>query len=130
MIVEIKLGGKYRTLRFNNYQKEALGKLYGNDPIESGRLLGEKWATSAIRAAADLVYTGLIGDYEAKLKDRDFSREDVAEWVGEASDEDLAKVINTWSETDAVRTIIQSKNGAETKKKQPGKTSRTSQSEK
>jgi hypothetical protein len=130
MIVEIKLGGKYRTLRFNNYQKEALGKLYDNDPIESSRLLGEKWATSALRAAGDLIYTGLIGDYEAKLKDRDFTREDVAEWVGDASDEDLAKVINTWSETDTVRTIIQSKNGSDTKKKQAGKTLKTSQSEK
>lgn len=130
MIVEIKLGGKYRTLRFNNYQKEALGKLYGSDPIESGQILSERWGQSALRVAADLIYTGLIGDYEAKLKDRDFSREDVAEWVGEASDQDIARVVNAWSETDAVRAIIKAKNGSEDtgKKKSPGRKLKTSPS--
>lgn len=120
MIVEIQLGGKYRTLRFNNYQREALGRLYGKDPIECSQILAEKWANSAIRAAADLIYTGLIGDYEAKLKDWDFTREDVAEWVGEAADQDIANVVNAWSETDAVRSIIKPKNGSEdTGKKKP-----------
>lgn len=130
MIVEIKLGGKYRTLRFNNYQKEELGRLYGSDPVESSQILSQKWAKSAMRAASDLIYTGLVGDYEAKLKDRDFTREDVAEWVGDAEDQEIAKVVNAWAETDAVRSIIKAKNGQESdaKKKSPGKKLKTSPS--
>lgn len=127
-IVEIMIGGKLRTLRFNNYQKEALGKLYGKDPLECVQILTERWGNSSLRVAADLIYTGLIGDYEVKLKDRDFTREDVAEWVGEALDEDVAAVINAWSETDAVRTLITNINGSDTgKKKLPGKKLKTSQ---
>lgn len=130
MIVEIKLGGKHRTLRFNNYQKEELGRLYGSDPVESSQILAQKWAKSAMRAACDLIYTGLVGDYEVKLKDRDFTREDVAEWVGDAEDQEIAKVVNAWAETDAVRSIIKAKNGEEgdAKKKSPGRKLKTSPS--
>ncbi len=94
--IEILLGGKLRSLRFNNYQKEALGKLYGKDPLQCQKIIAEKWGDSILRMGVDLIYTGLIGDYEAKLKDRDFTREEVAEWVGDASDEDVATVIKEW----------------------------------
>ena len=120
MIIEIQLGGKLRSLRFNNWQKEALGKLYGSDPLEAGQKMIEKWGDSLMSLAADLVYTGLIGDYRIKLRDIDFSREDVMEWVGDAKDSDLAQVINTWSETEAVRSIIKATNGSDTgEKKRP-----------
>lgn len=120
MIVEILLGGKYRSIRFNNCQKEALGKLYGADPLEAGQKMMERWGDSTMSLAADLVYTGLIGDYRVKLRDIDFSREEVMEWVGDAKNEDLAQVINTWSETEVVRSIIKAANGVETtEKKRP-----------
>jgi|GEM_PF-2186593 len=130
MIVEIQIGGKYRTIRFNNWQKEALGKLYGADPLEAGQKMVERWGDSLLSLAADLVYTGLIGDYRVKLKDLDFTREQVMEWVGDADDKELATVINTWSETEAVRTLIKATNGTETegKKKSPGRKLKTSQS--
>lgn len=122
MITEIQLGGKYRTIRFNNWQKEALGKIYGADPLEAGQKMLERWGDSMMSLAADLVYTGLIGDYRVKLRDIDFSREEVMEWVGDAKNEDLATVINAWSETEAVRSIIKSNNGAPAEKKRsPGK---------
>lgn len=129
MKIEIMLGGQLRTLRFNNYQKEALGKLYGSDPLESSQKMIEKWGESTLRIAGDLIYTGLIGAYEVKLKDRDFTREEVAEWVGDASDAELAMVIKAWQETDSVREIIKSvTNGTDTeaKKKSPGKKLKTS----
>ena len=130
MITEIQLGGKYRTIRFNNWQKEALGKLYGADPMEGGQKMLERWGDSMMSLAADLVYTGLIGDCRVKLRDIDFSREEVMEWVGDARNEDLAQVINTWSETEAVRSIIKPTNGevAPEKKRLTGKKSKTSQS--
>lgn len=108
-MITIKLGGQLRSLRFNNYQKEALGKLYGKDPLECAKIIADKWETSLMRAGADLIYTGLIGDYEAKLKDLDFTREDVAEWVGDASDEDVAAAIKAWWEVNQVRLIIKEK---------------------
>jgi len=132
MITEIQLGGKYRSIRFNNWQKEALGKLYGADPLEAGQKMLERWGDSMMSLAADLVYTGLIGDYRVKLRDIDFSREEVMEWVGDAQNEDLATVINAWSETEAVRTLIKASNGSvsDEKKRPAGKKSKTSQSEK
>lgn len=128
MIIEIQLGGKYRTIRFNNWQKEALGKIYGTDPLEAGHKMMERWGDSLVSLAADLVYTGMIGDCRVKLKDVDFSREQVMEWVGEAKNEDLAQVINTWSETEAVRSLIKAANGSESgeKKSRPGKRLKTS----
>lgn len=118
-MITINLGDKLRTLRFNNYQKEALGKLYGKDPLECAKIIADKWETSLMRAGADLIYTGLIGDYEARLKDLDFTRENVAEWVGDASDEDVAAAIKAWWEANQVRLLIKEKkedNGATTGK--------------
>lgn len=117
MITEIQLGGKYRTIRFNNWQKEALGKLYGADPLEAGQKMLERWGDSMMSLAADLVYTGLIGDYRVKLRDIDFSREEVMEWVGDATNEDMATVITVWSETEAVRSILKANDGGQATEK-------------
>jgi hypothetical protein len=105
-IIEIQLGGQLRTIRFNNYAKAELGNIYGLDPLEAGQKLGERMQDNYVRAIADLVYAGLTGAYYAKGHDRDFTRADVAEWVAEAADTDMAKVFTTWIDATGIRQII------------------------
>lgn len=105
-IIEIQLGGQRRTIRFNNYAKAELGNIYGIDPLEAGQKLGERMQDNYVRTIADLVYAGLTGAYYAKGLDRDFTRADVAEWIADAADTDMAKVFTTWVEATGVRQII------------------------
>lgn len=122
------LGGQLRTLRFNNYAKEQLGKIFGSDPLEATKTLLEKLKESPLKAMVDLTYSGLVGAYEAREVPIDFKRADVAEWIGDASDEDVAEVFNAWVDTTQLRSILPDQpEPAEPKKKLPGRKSKISQ---
>lgn len=133
--IEIMLGGQLRTLRFNNYAKEQLGKIFGSDPLEAVQTLLDKLKESPVKAMVDLTYAGLIGAYEAREIPIDFVRADVAEWVGDADDTDMASVFNAWLDSSRLRSILPEQpdnnddgnQGEAPKKKHPGKMSKTSQ---
>ncbi|QJB39727.1 hypothetical protein HF324_18435 [Chitinophaga oryzae] len=72
-IIEVQLGGALRTLRFNNWQKEALGSILGKDPLVAGKTLAKKAKESPLDALCDLVYTGLVGNYRIQRKNLDFT---------------------------------------------------------
>jgi hypothetical protein len=78
-----------------------------------------------VRTIADLVFAGLTGAYYAKGLDRDFTRADVAEWVADAADAEMASVFTTWVDATGVRQIIkQQQQTVDTgKKKKPGQKS-------
>ena len=105
-IIEIQLGGQVRTLRFNNWQKEALGKVLGQDPLKAAKTLSARAKDSIIDVIFDLVYTGLIGAYRAQRKDIDFTEAEVGEWVGDAENAALAGVFDVWIDSIGVRKLI------------------------
>ncbi|WP_343692763.1 hypothetical protein [Chitinophaga sp.] len=126
-IIELELGGKARTLRFNNWQKEALGKIVGTDPLEAGQLISSKLNESPLLVVCDLVYTGLIGNYRVQMKDLDFTRQDVAEWIGDADNAILGKVFDAWLDASGLRQILPEQPDTEdSKKKRVGRKLKTS----
>ncbi|ACU61361.1 hypothetical protein [Chitinophaga pinensis] len=104
--IEITLGGKLRQLRFNNYAKEELGNFLSKDPVEGTKELIELLQSNPLKAIKNLTYCGLVGHYEAREMERDFTKQDVAEWVGDADDKDLSDVFNCWLNTTQWRSII------------------------
>lgn len=105
-IIEVQLGGGLRTLRFNNWQKEALGNILGKDPLIAGKILAKKAKESPLDALCDLVYTSLIGDYRVQRKNLDFTPATVAEWLGEADINELGAVFTAWLDSSGLRKLI------------------------
>lgn len=128
--IEITLGGKIRTLRFNNYAREQMGRIFQGDPLEAVKMILDKLKDYPTKAMVDLVYAGLVGAYEARETPIDFVRADVAEWVGDADNAELGKVFDTWVDSSKLREIIPHVENLEKqesdKKKRPGKISKTS----
>ncbi len=122
-ITEINLGGKIVTLRFNNWQKEALGKLYGTDPLEAGRKMQERLEESILLVSCDLIYTGMVGNYRVQLKDIDFTIDQIVEWVADADNADIARVFNEWLGSSGQRNLLPGADAG--KKKQPSQTQPT-----
>lgn len=117
MIVEINIGGQLRTLAFNNYAKEALGRLYGVDPMESTRKLAAEWGESILTVACDVIYAGLVGQCRLNRTPVDFTIQDVSGWVAEGAEAEIGKALNAWSGTEEVRKLIKGSEGKRTKKK-------------
>lgn len=127
MITEIELGGQIRTLAFNNYSKEALGRLYGIDPMEATQKMSSDWSESLLTLACDVIYCGLIGHCRLTRASVDFKIKDVSEWVASGDEREIAKALNAWGSTEEVRSLIQlGGKGEEAKKKSPGRKSKTS----
>lgn len=126
MIVDIKIGGKVRTLEFNNYAKEALGRVYGVDPMDSAEKMSKEWAESLLTVACDVIYCGLIGHYRVNRQTVDFTLGEVSRWVAEGEESEIAKALNAWGSTESVRKILRIEETEEPKKKSPGKKLKTS----
>lgn len=106
VIIEITLGGKLRTLDFNNWQKEELGKLYGVDPLDLTDKFVKAWNESLLTVSCDLAYTAMVGDYRVRRQPLDFTIEDVYRWGADATNVDMANVLNAWTDTQAVRDLM------------------------
>ncbi|PUZ21807.1 hypothetical protein DCC81_24785 [Chitinophaga parva] len=107
-IFEIELGGQLRQLRFNNYARAELGNVFGLDPLEAGQKAAEMFASNYMLAIAYVVFAGLTGAVYATFGTRDFTREQVAEWVGEANVSDLVTAFNMWRQSNEPRELIES----------------------
>jgi hypothetical protein len=106
VIIEITLGGKLRTLDFNNWQKEELGKIYGVDPLDLTDKFVKAWTESLLNVSCDLAFTAMVGYYRVRRQPVDFTIEEVYQWAADASNEDMAKVLNAWTDTQAVRDLM------------------------
>lgn len=104
--VEITLGGEKRKLFFNNYAKAELSNQYDTDLRQAAIKIGQDIQSNYMRALSKVVYAGLVGFYAARDEDNPLSRSDVAEWVGDATDEDLLNVYNCWRDSDYIRQIL------------------------
>lgn len=114
-IIEIQLGGDLKTLRFNNWQKEALGKILGTDPLAAGKLIVERIKESYLLVACDLIYTGLIGNYRVQRKDIDFTMDDIVIWVGDAANDEITVVFDAWIESTGLRDLLPGNDSAKKK---------------
>lgn len=124
--VEIIFRGHPVTLRFNNYADEALGELLGMDAIFAMTDLVKRMQVKPFQALADLIWVGLLGAYYIIDKERDFEMVDIREWIGDAKQDEAAKIIHAWQAGLEERQVIpktqdvEKKSGAE-KSKLPGK---------
>lgn len=116
-VIEIKLGGKTVTLRFNLWQKDALGSLYGTDPLDALSKIQARAKDSVLLVICDLIYTGMIGNYRVQHKDIDFTIDQIIEWVGEAENVDIAAVYPAWLDSIGIRNLLPGEEAS--KKKQP-----------
>ena len=106
VVLDVKLGGKVRTLVFNNWQREALGNIFGRDPLKAGQAIAKKSKESPLGALCDLVYTALIGAYRIQKKDLDFTDADVAEWVGEMDNVLMPAIFEAWVDSTGLRKLL------------------------
>jgi len=104
--VEITLGGEKHKLFFNNYAKAELSNQYGPDLREAAVKIGQDIINNYMRALSKVVFAGFVGFYGSMEQDVPFSRPQIAEWVGDASDEDLLNVYNCWRDSDYIRQIL------------------------
>lgn len=104
--VEITLGGEKHKLFFNNYAKAELSNQYDTDLRQAAIKIGQDIMNNYMRALSKVVYAGMVGFYAAMDEDNPFTRAQVAEWVGDASDEDLLNVYNCWRDSDYIRQIL------------------------
>lgn len=107
--IKIELGGKERIIRFNQYANIELYKLLFDNGFESPdmSLLLDKCndmiKQNYMLFYKALIYSGIVGnDYASNLFKPSSSIEEVGEWVGQMSQEELTeffmKVWNTFFE--------------------------------
>jgi hypothetical protein len=107
--IKIELGGKERIIRFNQYANIELYKLLFDNGFESPdmSLLLDKCndmiKQNYMLFYKALIYSGIVGnDYASNLFKPSASIEEVGEWVGQMSQEELTeffmKVWNTFFE--------------------------------
>jgi hypothetical protein len=106
VVLDVKLGGKTRMLIFNNWQREALGKIFGHDPLKAGQAIAKKSKESPLDALCDLIYTGLVGAYRVQRKDLDFTEADIVEWVGEIENQVVSEIFSAWVDSTGLRRLI------------------------
>jgi hypothetical protein len=96
MILDVKLGNEVRTLRFGNYALMTYNALTKTD---AGEIKEQSLEYTDIDLVCDITYSALKAFYKVKRQPFDISIEQVAEWIDEASIEDIQKIILTFSES-------------------------------
>ncbi|MFB6456482.1 hypothetical protein ACE38W_14510 [Chitinophaga sp. Hz27] len=104
--ISITLGGELRHLWFNNYSRGEVKNLYGIDPSEIGKAFFEKAQANPFRAFEDLLWMGFIGYYYGSRQEMPYSKQQIAEWVAEADNDELVRVWNLWTEWSGVRELL------------------------
>lgn len=98
-IHEIELNGKKERIRFNQYAKAELCKTFmpeGRVYLSQSELLQvifQKEKENSALLLRDLVYAGIVGDSLITGSVPRLSMEQVGEYIGDASDDDL---FNIW----------------------------------
>jgi hypothetical protein len=103
-IIKLKIGGKKRTLRFNNFSAIELAKIIYNgeqanfeteDLLDRIMKLNEENHYLLVKT---LIYSGLIGNDYVVGFTKTATSEQVGEWISELSGEEIYSVWNTfWS---------------------------------
>jgi hypothetical protein len=101
-IIQLKIGGQERTLRFNNFSAIELAKIIykgeqanfeTDDLLKRIMKLNEKNHFLLIKT---LIYAGIIGNDYVVGFDESVSVEQVGEWIAEISEEDIYSVWQTF----------------------------------
>lgn len=124
MVTEINIGGKLRTVRYNAWFREALGRLYDVDPLQATAKLAEEWKQSYMTAAADVIYCGLVGDARVMRRPVDFTIQDVCQWMEFMTDDEIAPALKVFLDSQQDRSILPvqpEEEGAKKKKPRAGK---------
>lgn len=99
-IIVIEIGGKQRTVCFNNHAVMFIGKACKCDPIDIEAEIMKIATENGLRALAIVIYGGLCGWYEREaIFDHDgVTLKDVTGWIGDANVDEFASVWNVFAE--------------------------------
>lgn len=92
-MLEVKLGGEVKQLKFGNYALEVYTKLTGSD-IGTIKEVGENY--SELDCTTDVAYAGLVGNYRVKGKVVDFTIDDVREWIDDVDFQTQAQILTAF----------------------------------
>jgi len=105
-VTEMHVGGELRSLRFNNWCREALGMLYGTDPMDAIVKLSESWKESYLNTAVDIIYCGLVGDLRVRRAPINFTINDVALWMEDMEDAAMVPALKLFFKSQEDRILI------------------------
>ena len=101
-IIEITIQGKKERLKFNNYATTELESyLIPKDKIALGEdelslVIAEKWEANKMLLMKNLVYSGLVGQYYLFQDTCPYTKEEVAEYVGNAPYDELMPIFQAF----------------------------------
>jgi hypothetical protein len=101
-IMTLNIGGKNRTLRFNNFSSIELAKIIykgENDNFETEDLLNRIMKLNEknhFLLVKTLIYAGIIGNDYVVGFDESVTVEQVGEWIAEIGEEDIYSVWQTF----------------------------------
>jgi hypothetical protein len=118
-MIEVKLNGELKQLKFGNYALEAYTKLTGAD-IGSIKEIGDGY--SELDMIVDVTYSGLVGYVRSKGLILDFTINDVRLWVDELDVKSQAEIIASFyqsilAKTEGLLKQLEAMRGAEAEKK-------------
>ena len=129
--IELEILGERRLLVFNNYARVEIAKHIDSpaDPVTFLQSIERIHNTNSLLLLKILVYAGHCGDCYRRQSVTDLTMDQVGDWIGEANDDALYQVFNTFLEAEGVKLPPDElKDEDDTKKKKRGGKSSNSRS--
>lgn len=86
--VEVSIGGKPRLLKFGTNQLAIFTQMHKVDLSE---------ADFGMHHLRDLIYSALVAGAKKQKQDVDFDEWEVGEWIDDLPDEDLQKIVDSFT---------------------------------
>jgi len=88
--VEVSIGGKPRLIKFGTNQLAIFTQMHNVDLSE---------ADFGMHHLRDLIYSGLVAGAKKNKEKVDFDEWEVGEWIDELPDEDLQKIVDSFTKS-------------------------------
>lgn len=95
-IIEVEILGQKRVLVFNNYARVEISKILGVDPASILDSIQNIINENYLLLIKTLVYAGHVGDCYRRQDTTDLTRDQVAQWIGDAAEEDLYHIFDAF----------------------------------
>ncbi len=102
-ITVVSIGGKKRTICFNNHALIFIGQACKCDPALVDKEIARVGELNPLRALTFIIYGGLMGFLESEaIYDHDITLKQVSQWVGDANVDEFASVWATFVEATGI----------------------------
>lgn len=99
-IIEVEILGVKRPLVFNNYARVELSKHFSIDPVDVLSEVQRINNENHLLLLKILVWAGHCGDCYRRQDVTDLTREQIGEWLGDASEDVLYEIFQTFLEAE------------------------------